>query len=73
MGGSTNPVWDYTIFGVERPAAAPDEQLDLLFEKVPGAAAATTDGRSTESPADTNPLFTTATGKHRYRLAMDQP
>jgi hypothetical protein len=27
---------DYTIFGRERPLPAPDERLDLVFEKVPG-------------------------------------
>ena len=28
--------WDYTIFGHDRPVAAPDERLELAFEKVPG-------------------------------------
>jgi FtsP/CotA-like multicopper oxidase with cupredoxin domain len=65
-----NSIWDYTIFGAERPAAAPDEQLDLLFEKVPGGRGGynrwTINGKSWPN---TNPLFTTQTGK-RYRLAM---
>jgi FtsP/CotA-like multicopper oxidase with cupredoxin domain len=65
-----NSVWDYTIFGVEHPAVAPDERLDLLFEKVPGGRGGynrwTINGKSWPN---TNPLFTTQTGK-RYRLAM---
>ena len=63
-------VWDYTIFGQERSLPAPDERLELLFEKVPGGRGGynrwTINGKSW--PA-TNPLFTTETGK-RYRLAM---
>jgi FtsP/CotA-like multicopper oxidase with cupredoxin domain len=62
--------WDYTIFGVEKPVPAPDERLDLVFEKVPGGRGGynrwTVNGKSW--PA-TNPLFTTVPGK-RYRLAM---
>jgi FtsP/CotA-like multicopper oxidase with cupredoxin domain len=65
-----NSVWDYTIFGVKQPAVAPDERLDLLFEKVPGGRGGynrwTINGKSWPN---TNPLFTTQTGK-RYRLAM---
>jgi FtsP/CotA-like multicopper oxidase with cupredoxin domain len=65
-----NSVWDYTIFGVERPVPAPDERLALLFEKVPGGRGGynrwTINGKSWPN---TNPLFTTQTGK-RYRLAM---
>ena len=49
---------------------APDERLDLIFEKVPGGRGGynrwTINGKSW--PA-TNPLFTTERGK-RYRLAM---
>jgi FtsP/CotA-like multicopper oxidase with cupredoxin domain len=62
--------WDYTIFGADKPLPAPDERLDLLFEKVPGGRGGynrwTINGKSW--PA-TNPLFTTETGK-RYRLVM---
>jgi FtsP/CotA-like multicopper oxidase with cupredoxin domain len=62
--------WDYTLFGVERPVPAPDERLDLLFEKVPGGRGGynrwTINGKSWPN---TNPLFATQTGK-RYRLAM---
>jgi FtsP/CotA-like multicopper oxidase with cupredoxin domain len=62
--------WDYTIFGTDRPVAAPDERIELLFEKVPGGRGGynrwTLNGRSW--PA-TKPLFTTAEGK-RYRLVM---
>ena len=53
-----------------RSLPAPDERLDLLFEKVPGGRGGynrwTINGKSW--PA-TNPLFTTERGK-RYRLAM---
>ena len=62
--------WDYTIFGADRAVPAPDERLDLIFEKVPGGRGGynrwTINGKSW--PA-TNPLFTTEQGK-RYRLAM---
>jgi FtsP/CotA-like multicopper oxidase with cupredoxin domain len=65
-----NSAWDYTLFGVERPVPAPDERLDLLFEKVPGGRGGynrwTINGKSWPN---TNPLFTTQTGK-RYRIAM---
>jgi FtsP/CotA-like multicopper oxidase with cupredoxin domain len=65
-----NSLWDYTIFGVEGPVPAPDELLDLLFEKVPGGRGGynrwTINGKSWPN---TNPLFTTQTGK-RYRLAL---
>jgi FtsP/CotA-like multicopper oxidase with cupredoxin domain len=58
------------IFGRQRPLPAPDERLDLIFEKVPGGRGGynrwTINGKSW--PA-TNPLFTTERGK-RYRLAM---
>jgi FtsP/CotA-like multicopper oxidase with cupredoxin domain len=30
--------WDYTMFGRERALPAPDERLDLVFEKIPGGA-----------------------------------
>jgi FtsP/CotA-like multicopper oxidase with cupredoxin domain len=42
--------WDYTIFGRETPLAAPDERLELVFEKVPGGRGATIAGPSTVSP-----------------------
>jgi FtsP/CotA-like multicopper oxidase with cupredoxin domain len=62
--------WDYTVFGIDRPVPAPDERIELLFEKVPGGRGGynrwTINGRSW--PA-TNPLFTTERGK-RYRLIM---
>jgi FtsP/CotA-like multicopper oxidase with cupredoxin domain len=63
-------VWDYTIFGEQRPLPSPDERLDLIFEKVPGGRGGynrwTINGKSW--PA-TNPLFTTERGQ-RYRLMM---
>jgi FtsP/CotA-like multicopper oxidase with cupredoxin domain len=62
--------WDYTTFGIDRPVPAPDERVELMFEKVPGGRGGynrwTINGRSW--PA-TNPLFTTERGK-RYRLIM---
>jgi FtsP/CotA-like multicopper oxidase with cupredoxin domain len=63
--------WDYTAFGRSGPAAAPDETINLKFEKVPGGRGNynrwTINGKSWP---DTNPLFTVQRGK-RYRLAMD--
>jgi FtsP/CotA-like multicopper oxidase with cupredoxin domain len=63
-------VWDYTIFGQERSLPAPDERLELLFEKVPGGRGGynrwTLNGKSWPN---TNPLLTTERGK-RYRLVM---
>jgi FtsP/CotA-like multicopper oxidase with cupredoxin domain len=62
--------WDYTVFGTDQPVPAPDERIELLFEKVPGGRGGynrwTINGKSW--PA-TNPLFTTERGK-RYRLIM---
>ncbi len=62
--------WDYTIFGRVERAPAPDERLELLFEKLPGGRGGynrwTLNGKSW--PA-TNPLLTTMPGK-RYRIAM---
>ena len=62
--------WDYTIFGADRAIPAPDERLDLIFEKVPGGRGGYNrwiiNGKSWPV---TNPLFTTERGK-RYRLAM---
>jgi FtsP/CotA-like multicopper oxidase with cupredoxin domain len=64
--------WTYGAFARPVPAtAAPDETIDLKFEKVPG-------GRggynrwiiNGKSWPDTNPLFTVKQGK-RYRLVMD--
>jgi FtsP/CotA-like multicopper oxidase with cupredoxin domain len=61
---------DYTIFGQDRPVPSPDERLELIFEKVPGGRGGynrwTMNGKSWPN---TNPLFTTETGK-RYRLVM---
>jgi len=63
--------WDYTVFGNSRPAAQPDETVNLRFEKVPGGRGGynrwTINGKSWP---DTNPLFTVEKGK-RYRLVMD--
>jgi FtsP/CotA-like multicopper oxidase with cupredoxin domain len=28
--------WDYTIFGTTAPQAAPDQTIDMVFEKIPG-------------------------------------
>src|SRR6202046_4487642 len=28
--------WDYTIFGTNAPHPAPDQTIDMVFEKVPG-------------------------------------
>jgi FtsP/CotA-like multicopper oxidase with cupredoxin domain len=68
--GITSP-WDYTMFGRNVPAAAPDETINLKFEKITG-------GRGNynrwtindKSWPDTNPLFTVQRGK-RYRLVMN--
>jgi FtsP/CotA-like multicopper oxidase with cupredoxin domain len=68
--GITSP-WDYTMFGRNAPAAAPDETINLKFEKITG-------GRGNynrwtindKSWPDTNPLFTVQHGK-RYRLVMN--
>ena len=58
--------WDYTIFGADRAVPAPDERLDLIFEKVPGGRGGynrwTINGKSW--PA-TNPLFTTEQRRRR--------
>ena len=63
-------VWDYTVFGRDRPVPAPDERLDLVFRKVPGGRGGynrwTINGKSW--PA-TKELFTAERGK-RYRLVM---
>jgi FtsP/CotA-like multicopper oxidase with cupredoxin domain len=65
-----NSAWDYTIFGDGRPVPAPDQRIELLFEKVPGGRGGynrwTLNGKSWPN---TNPLYTTEPGK-RYRLAM---
>jgi FtsP/CotA-like multicopper oxidase with cupredoxin domain len=62
--------WDYSIFGQDRQVPSPDERLELIFEKVPGGRGGynrwTINGKSWPN---TDPLFTTETGK-RYRLAM---
>ena len=42
--------WDYTIFGVDRPVAAPDQRIELFSRKYRAAAAAITAGPSTASP-----------------------
>jgi FtsP/CotA-like multicopper oxidase with cupredoxin domain len=64
-------VWDYTAFGQSSPAAAPDETINLKFEKIPGGRGGynrwTINGKSWP---DTNPLFSVQRGK-RYRLAMN--
>lgn len=62
--------WDYTVFGVDRALPAPDQSIDLLFEKVPGGRGGynrwTLNGQSWPN---TNPLFTVERGR-RYRLVM---
>jgi FtsP/CotA-like multicopper oxidase with cupredoxin domain len=63
-------VWDYTVFGHEKPVPEPDERIPLVFEKVPGGRGGynrwTLNGKSWPAA---NPLFNTEVGK-RYRLAM---
>jgi FtsP/CotA-like multicopper oxidase with cupredoxin domain len=64
-------VWDYTAFGRTSSDSAPDETINLKFEKIPG-------GRggynrwiiNGKSWPDTNPLFIVEQGK-RYRLVMN--
>jgi FtsP/CotA-like multicopper oxidase with cupredoxin domain len=62
--------WDYTVFGNDQAVPAPDERIELVFEKIPGGRGGynrwTLNGKSWPN---TNPLFTTERGK-RYRLAM---
>jgi FtsP/CotA-like multicopper oxidase with cupredoxin domain len=62
--------WDYTAFGTSGAAAAPDESINLKFEKIPGGRGGynrwTINGKSWP---DSNPMFTVQPGK-RYRLAM---
>jgi FtsP/CotA-like multicopper oxidase with cupredoxin domain len=62
--------WDYTAFGRNAAAAAPDETINLKFQKVPGGRGGynrwTINGKSWP---DSNPIFTVQPGK-RYRLAM---
>jgi FtsP/CotA-like multicopper oxidase with cupredoxin domain len=64
--------WDYTAFGRGiAAAAAPDETINLKFEKIPGGRGGynrwTINGKSWP---DTHPLFTVQQGK-RYRLVFD--
>jgi FtsP/CotA-like multicopper oxidase with cupredoxin domain len=63
--------WDYTAFGRSNPATAPDETINLKFEKIPGGRGGynrwTINGKSWP---DTNPLLTVQRGK-RYRLVMN--
>jgi len=65
-----NSAWDYTIFGDQRPVPAPDERIELLFEKVPGGRGGynrwTLNGQSWPN---TRQLIATEPGR-RYRLAM---
>ena len=62
--------WDYTAFGQTRPAAAPNETINLKFEKIPGGRGGynrwTINGKSWPN---TNSLFTVERDK-RYRLVM---
>jgi FtsP/CotA-like multicopper oxidase with cupredoxin domain len=62
--------WDYTVFGRSGATAAPDETVQLTFEKIPGGRGGynrwTINGKSWPQ---TNPLFTVQEGK-RYRLSM---
>ena len=66
----TSSDWDYTVFGHDRPVPAPDERIELRFDKVPGGRGGynrwTINGKSWPT---TNPLYTTERGK-RYRLAL---
>jgi FtsP/CotA-like multicopper oxidase with cupredoxin domain len=68
--GITSP-WDYTMFGRSTPAAAPDETINLKFEKITGGRGKynrwTINGKSWP---DTNPLLTVQRGK-RYRVVMN--
>jgi FtsP/CotA-like multicopper oxidase with cupredoxin domain len=63
--------WDYTIFGSSGGPAAPDETINLKFEKIPGGRGGynrwTINGKSWP---DTNPLLTVKRDK-RYRLILD--
>jgi FtsP/CotA-like multicopper oxidase with cupredoxin domain len=63
--------WDYTVFGSSGGPAAPDETINLKFEKIPGGRGGynrwTINGKSWP---DTNPLFTVKRDK-RYRLILD--
>jgi FtsP/CotA-like multicopper oxidase with cupredoxin domain len=63
--------WDYSAFASQDPAVAPDETINLKFEKIPGGRGGynrwTINGKSWP---DTNPLFTVQQAK-RYRLIMD--
>jgi FtsP/CotA-like multicopper oxidase with cupredoxin domain len=67
----SNAAWDYAAFASTMPAKAPDETINLTFEKVPGGRGGynrwTINGKSWP---DTNPLFTVQEGK-RYRLVMN--
>ena len=67
----TSKTWDYTAFGKTASTAAPDETLNLKFEKVPGGRGGynrwTINGKSWP---ETNPLFTVTQGK-RYRLVLN--
>jgi FtsP/CotA-like multicopper oxidase with cupredoxin domain len=62
--------WDYTMFGNDQSVPAPDERIELAFEKIAGGRGGynrwSINGKSWPS---TNPLFATETGK-RYRLVM---
>jgi FtsP/CotA-like multicopper oxidase with cupredoxin domain len=61
---------DRTAGIAERPRAAPDERIELRFDKMPGGRGGynrwTINGKSWP---DTNPLYATERGK-RYRIAM---
>jgi FtsP/CotA-like multicopper oxidase with cupredoxin domain len=64
--------WDYTAFGRSGgPATAPDEIINLKFEKIPGGRGGYNRWTiNCKSWPDTNPLFTVQRGK-RYRLVMN--
>jgi len=34
----SNPIWDYTLFGRNSAAAAPEQTIDMVFEKIPSGA-----------------------------------
>jgi hypothetical protein len=75
MGGPAKFRMGLYDFGVEGPVPAPDELLDLLFEKVPGGRGGynrwTINGKSWPAA---NPLFTCVYRKlHPCDLATESP
>jgi FtsP/CotA-like multicopper oxidase with cupredoxin domain len=62
--------WDYTVFGAARPLPAPDEEIPLVFQKIPGGAGGfnrwTINGETFEESAPI-PIHE----GRRYRLLFD--